>query len=189
MSADRIIQSAMGIGVLTALVAWFGIVPLHARATAQEAETASLLSRVAASPMPADRLVPFRDELERRIEMLRRECPSGVEEGPPDLAGIIRTLSLPIDGSTVIDQTFTAERSGPTGFDLDLAWEVTPIRIELTASWSAIANVLELIEGMAAPNRMTEFKLDRDLEPDVEIARVSIEIEVLHRVALAEKPR
>ncbi|MCP4796289.1 MAG: hypothetical protein GY885_09050, partial [Phycisphaeraceae bacterium] len=106
-----------------------------------------------------------------------------------DLAGIIRTLSLPIDGATVIDQTFTAERSGPTGFDADRSWEVTPIRIELTASWSAIANVLELIEGMETPSRMTEFKLDRDLEPDVEIARVSIEIEVLHRIEPVEDAR
>ena len=189
MNGDRIIQSAVGIAILSATVAWIGIVPLHARASNQEAETTSLLIRVAASPMPAERLVPFREELERRIEMLRRECPMGVDQGPPDLAGIIRTLSLPIDGSNVIDQTFTAERSGPTGFDVDLPWEVTPIRIELTASWSAIANVLELIEGMAAPNRMTEFKLDRDLEPDVEIARVSIEIEVLHRIERSENPR
>ncbi|NCF41201.1 MAG: hypothetical protein GWP75_13915 [Planctomycetia bacterium] len=187
MNGDRIIQAAAGIGILAALISWFGIVPLHARASSQEAETASLLTRVAASPMPADRLVPFRRELERRVEMLDRECPSGVDEGPPDLAGIIRALSLPIDGSTVIDQTFTAERSGPTGFDLDLPWAVTPVRIELTASWSAIANVLESIEAMAAPNRMTEFRLDRDLEPDVEIARVSIEIEVLHRVSQSEE--
>ena len=189
MTGDRIIQSAVGIAIISASVAWFGIVPLHARASNQEAETASLLTRVAASPMPAERLVPFRDELQRRIEMLRRECPVGADQGPPDLAGIIRTLSLPIDGSNVIDQTFTAERSGPAGFYADLPWEVTPIRIELTASWSAIANVLELIEGMAAPNRMTEFKLDRDLEPDVEIARVSIEIEVLHRVEPSENQR
>lgn len=186
MSGDRIIQAAVGIGILAALISWFGIVPLHARASNQEAETASLLTRVAASPLPAERLVPFRQELARRVEMLGRECPSGVDEGPPDLAGIIRTLSLPIDGSSVIDQTFTAERSGPTEFDLDLPWAVTPIRIELTASWPAIANVLDLIEEMATPSRMTEFKLDRDLEPDVEIARVSIEIEVLHRVPRSE---
>lgn len=189
MNGDRIIQAAVGIAIFAASVVWFGILPLHARASNQEAETASLLARVAESPMPADRLVPFRDELERRIEMLRRECPVGADHGPPDLAGIIRTLSLPIDGSTVIDQTFTAERSGPTGFDGERSWEVTPIRIELTASWSAIANVLELIEDMETPNRMTEFKLDRDIEPDVEIARVSIEIEVLHRVGTVEKPR
>ena len=188
MSGDRIIQYAAGVGILASLVAWFGIVPLHVRASDQEAETASLLTRVAASPMPADRLVPFREELERRLRMLRLECPVGVDQGPPDLAGIIRKLSLPIDGLAVIDQTFTAERSGPTGFDLDLPWEVTPIRIELTASWSAIANVLELIEGMETPNRMTEFKLDRDLDPEVEIARVSIEIEVLHRVEPVENP-
>lgn len=188
MNGDRIIQSAVGIGLLAALISWFGIVPLHARASTQEAETAALLTRVAASPMPADRLAPVRTELDRRVELLRRECPSGVAEGPPDLAGIIRTLSLPIDGSTVIDQTFTAERSGPTEFDLDLHWAVTPVRIELTASWSAIANVLELIEGMETPNRMTEFRLDRDPEPDVEVARVSIEIEVLHRVPSSEEP-
>jgi hypothetical protein len=189
MNGDRIIQCAFGIAILAASVAWFGIVPLHARASDQEAETASLLARVADSPMPTDRLVPFREELERRLEMLRRECPAAADQGPPDLAGIIRTLSLPIDGATVIDQTFTAERSGPTGFDADRSWEVTPIRIELTASWSAIANVLELIESMESPSRMTEFKLDRDLEPDVQIARVSIEIEVLHRIERVEDAR
>ena len=187
MNADRIIQSAVGIAILAAVVAWFGIVPLHARAARQEVETASLLARVAESPVPADRLVPFRVELDRRIQMLGRECPTGVHVGPPDLAGIIRTLSLPIDGVIVIDQTFTAERSGMVGIEADPPWEVTPIRIELTASWPAIEDVLDRIESMDVPNRLTEFRLDRDPEIDAEIARVSIEIEVLHRLDSTEE--
>ena len=42
MSNDRIIQAAFLLDLAGAMVAWFGIVPLHARADAQQAETAAL---------------------------------------------------------------------------------------------------------------------------------------------------
>ena len=66
MSNDRIIQGALILAIAGAMVAWFGVVPLHARAASQQAETTALLARVAQSPVPSERLTPFRAELDRR---------------------------------------------------------------------------------------------------------------------------
>lgn len=181
MSNDRIIQGALMLAIAGAMVAWFGVVPLHAKAASQQAETTALLARVAQSPVPSERLTPFRAELERRSKMLSDECPKPLIAAKPDVAGVIRRLSLPIDGNRVVDQTFTAERSGPADLDSEIQWSATPIRIELVAKWSAIAEVLDLIETMNIPSRVTEFRLERDSEPTIEIARAFIELDVLHR--------
>ena len=187
MSNDRVIQGALLLALSGALVAWFGIAPLHARADRQQAETAALIARVAESPVPSERLTPFRAELDRRSRMLSDECPDPLIATKPDLAGVIRRLSLSIDGKLVVDQTFTAERSGPADLDSEIRWSATPIRIELVAAWSAIAEVLDLIETMDIPSRVTEFRLERDSDPTIEIARASIELDVLHRRIASEE--
>ncbi|MDG2021303.1 MAG: hypothetical protein P8J59_05085 [Phycisphaerales bacterium] len=181
MNNDRVIQGALLLALSGATAVWFGIAPLHARAAAQQAETSALRARVAESPVPSERLTPFRSELDRRSRMLRDECPDPLIATKPDLAGVIRRLSLPIDGQRVVDQTFTAERSGPVDLDSDVQWSATPIRIELVAAWSAIAEVLNLIETMEIPSRVTEFRLERDSDPAIEMATAFIELDVLHR--------
>ena len=186
MSNDRIIQAAFLLTLSGAMAVWFGIAPLHARADAQQAETAALRARVAESPVPSERLTPFRTELDRRSKMLRDECPDPLIATKPDLAGVIRRLSLPIDGQRVIDQTFTAERSGPVDLDSEIKWSATPIRIELVATWSAIAEVLDLIETMQIPSRVTEFRRERDSDPAIEMASAFIELDVLHRRIASE---
>lgn len=187
MSNDRVIQGALLLALSGAMVAWFGIAPLHARAARQQAETADLIARVAESPVPSDRLTPFRAELDRRSQMLSDECPDPLIASKPDLAGVIRRLSLPIDGRRVVDQTFTAERSGPADLGSEIRWNATPIRIELVAAWPAIAEVLHLIETMEIPNRVREFRLERDSDPTSETARVFIELDVLHRRPASEE--
>jgi hypothetical protein len=47
--------------------------------------------------------------------------------------------------------------------------------------------VLHLIETMEIPNRVREFRLERDSDPTSETARVFIELDVLHRRPVSEK--
>jgi len=181
MTMDRVLKTAMVVAGATALATWFGVRPLHLRAADLEQDVASLHERIAISSVPEARLEAARAERDRRREMLRREGFDRMPDGSPDLAGVIRRLSLPIDGVRVLDQTFTAGRSGTAASGAPDGWFATPIRVELVGDWSAVRDLLEVVDGLDVPVRTTSVRLERT---DVEgggAARLELDLDVLHR--------
>lgn len=183
MNMDRTMQAALAIAVGTVLATWFGVRPLHVRAESLEHRTEDLLARASDAEVPTARLERLRAERDRRSAMLEDECPLTREGAAPDLATVIGRVSLPIDGVTVVDQTFTAGRPASAGLAAPEDWFATPIVIETVATWSAIRRQLDLVEALEVPVRTTSFELER-LESPAGAARLTVELDVLHRTAV-----
>jgi hypothetical protein len=181
MTVDRVFKMALIVTSATALATWFGVRPLHVRAADLEQDVLSLHERIADAAVPEARLDAARVERDRRRNMLRTEGFDRVPKGTPDLAGVIRRLSLPIDGLRVRDQTFTAGRPGPAANLVSEDWRATPVRVELSGDWTAIRELLALVDALPVPVRTTKVVLRRvELDGGV-AARIELELDVLHR--------
>lgn len=181
MKTDRVIRTAMIVAAATALATWFGVRPLHLRAAVLEQDVASLRERIAISSVPEAQLEAAGRERDRRRDMLVREGFHRMPEGSPDLAEVIRRLSLPIDRVRVLDQTFTAGRSGSAASGAPDGWMATPIRVELLGDWSAIRELLEVVDGLEVPVRTTALRVERSEVDGGAAARLEIELDVLNR--------
>lgn len=185
MNLDRVTWTALVIAATLAIATWFGIRRLHAEASSLEHEVVVLTDRIAASSVPEARLESVRGEQSRRRAMLLAEDFDRLPVGAPDLAEVIRRLSLPIDGERVLDQTFTAGRPGAAAHEAPSAWRATPVRVELVGDWSAVSSLLSLVDDLPGPVRTTTLRLHRQDGVDRPIARLELELDVLHRETLA----
>ena len=179
MKIDPIMRLAAVAGGAALLATWFGVRPLHVRAASIEHEALTLHIRASEETVPAARLDAFRREAIRRAEMLEQEQVLDLPVGPPDLAGVIRRLSLPIDGIRVIDQTFTAGRSTSAGLGSPEWWRSSPVQVELVADWASIRRLLGLIDALSTPVRTTTIEIER-LDSKPGIARLRLELDALH---------
>ena len=184
MKLEPTMRFAVVAGVVGAMATWFGVRPLHLRAATIETETRRLHEMVAAETVPAAKLSSVAHEAERRARMMEMEKVGTLPVGPPDLADVIRRLSLPIDGVRVDDQTFTARRSASAGIGAPEWWKSRPVHVELVADWASIRGLLVLVDNLPNPVRTTSFRLER-LESDRGLARLHLELDALH---LTESP-
>ena len=184
MKLEPTMRLAAVVGVIGAMATWFGVRPLHLRAAMVESETERLHEMVAAETVPAAMLSSVAQEAERRARMMEREKVGSLPMGPPDLADVIRRLSLPIDGVRVVDQTFTARRSASAGIGAPEWWKSRPVHVELVADWASIRGFLMLVDDLPNPVRTTSFRLER-IDSDRGMARLHLELDALH---LAESP-
>jgi hypothetical protein len=182
MTIDRVFKSALMVTAATALATWFGVRPLHVRAADLERDVESLHERIAVSSVPEARLAAAQRERDRRRDMLRREGFDRMPDGAPDLAGVIRRLSLPIDHVRVLDQTFTAGRPGTAASGAPEGWFATPIRVELDGDWSAVRELLDVVDGLEVPVRTTKLRLERTEVDGGVAARLELDLDVLHRI-------
>ena len=184
MKLEPTMRMAVVVGVIGAMATWFGVRPLHLRASMVEEETERLREMVAAETVPATELVSVAREADRRSRMMQDEKVGSLPIGPPDLADVIRRLSLPIDGVRVEDQTFTARRSASAGIGAPEWWKSRPVHVELVADWPSIRGFLSLVDELPNPVRTTSFRLER-IDSERGLARLHLELDALH---LAHSP-
>lgn len=182
MKIEPTMRMAAIAGLVGAMATWFGVRPLHLRAATIESETSRLREMVAEETVPAAELASVAGEADRRGRMIERERVGSLPVGPPDLAGVIRRLSLTIDGVRVMDQTFTARRPVSAGIGAPESWRSCPIQVELVADWTSIRDFLELVDDLPTPVRTTNFRLER-LESEGNLARLRLELDALHLAA------
>ena len=184
MKMEPTMRIAAVAGIIGAVATWFGVRPLHVRASLVEAETERLHEMVAAETVPAAELTSVAREADRRSRMMSVEKVGSLPVGPPDLADVIRRLSLPIDGFRVEDQTFTARRSASAGIGAPEWWKSRPVHVELVADWPSIRGFLTLVDELPNPVRTTSLRIER-LDSDRGLARLHLELDALH---LADSP-
>lgn len=185
MTIDRTTRMALAVTGATALAVWFGVRPLHLRAATLEGDVTDLQERIAEASVPEAQLDATRLERERRREMLASEGFDALPDGAPDVAGVIRRLSLPIDGHRIFDQTFTAGRPGAAANGAPEGWRATPVRVEVEGDWSAIRELLDLVDDLPGPVRTTALRLNRTEVDGLSAARLELELDVLHRTVMA----
>ena len=174
------------IAVVGLAAARFIVHPLHARADELNREHASLLQRIAGWPGEEAVLEPLRAEIERRERIIDREQQPVPSQ--PDLAGLIRRLSLDIDGEQVVDQTFVAGRRGPAATGAPADWRSVPLTVELVADFRSLFGLLKRIEETPEPVRVTRMTIERLKEPSARpLARCVLVLDAIHRVKEEEK--
>lgn len=181
MTIDRTTRMALVVTAATVMAVWFGVRPLHVRAASLENDVDDLRERIAESSVPEAQLDATRVERDRRRSMLAAEGFESLPDGTPDVAGVIRRLSLPIDGDRVLDQTFTAGRAGAAANGAPDGWRATPVRVEVVGDWSAIRDLLDLVDDLPGPVRTTALRLNRTEVEGLPAARLELELDVLHR--------
>ena len=102
-------------------------------------------------------------QLAERVRDLQQYVDEDLKTIPtqPDIAGMMRRLSLPVDGVTVKDQTFSAGSPKPVSKQNDAAYRVVPLTVELEASFDAFFSVLSSVEDTSRLVRIRSVHVGR----------------------------
>ena len=187
MNDHRSLIAVVGAMLAGVLVARFLVHPLHARANDLNTEYSSLLERVEGWPGEDAVLSPLREELNHRLDIVAREQRPIPEE--PDLAGLIRQLSITIDGFKVIDQTFVAGRKGSAATGAPKSWRSVPLTMELVSDYQSLQSVLKTIESSSDPVRITRVSIERldQVDESRPLIRATLVLDVIHRIKEGKK--
>lgn len=116
------------------------------------------------------------DELTRVIDTRLKRIPE-----TSDIAGLMRVLSLPVDGVHIRDQTFTAGavRRAVPGSDLPV--QVQPLTVDMQARFDSVFALMRATESMDRLLRISSLNLscDRRREEDPVFATASVVIEAV----------
>lgn len=169
------------------LAAKFLVHPLHARADAVRAAHALLEDRMSNWNGRDSVLDPLEVELQHRRTIVQEEQQHIPHT--PDLAGLIRRLSLDIDGRRVIDQTFVAGRRGLAATGAPASWKSIPLTMELVSDYASMRALIERIEENPDPVRITRLSIERmkDASGEMGISRTTLVLDVIFRSEEASK--
>ncbi len=90
-----------------------------------------------------DRLTADLDEMTRRVETQHKVIPESA-----DIAGLMRVLSMPVDGVTIRDQTFTTGQPKEAVVGGDLTAKATPLTIDMVARFDSIFALIQAAESL-----------------------------------------
>lgn len=170
MSRDSLhVAGAIATGLAITIVGgWLLVVPQLREASTLRAEATELRSRTEG----VGDLSAVREERTAERDRERARCAIGMKRIPaePDVAGLMRRLSLPVDGVGVRDQTFTAgvprpaiedrrtpERSGGSG--LDAAEQALPLTVDLVARFDSVFALLRSAERLPRLVRVRAIRM------------------------------
>ena len=180
MSTDRqIALGAVGLLLLVAAMAWLFIWPGYREAASVRGQVITLRAKIAGlgdEHQKVTELAEQVDQARRRITLEYKAIPDS-----PEVAELIRKLSLPVDGVTVMDQTFTAgaaedlltsrrgDDQGPaanaqesyrlSGIQPDSTLKAMPLKVEMTATFDSIFALMRAAESMDRLMRIASLKV------------------------------
>ena len=175
----------LGIAILmlTAVVAvggMFFVWPVYRKVTKVDRRAAELLTK----GRNYDQRLEVINELtvglvkaRHRIEKELRQIPES-----PDLAGLMRVLSLPVDRVNVRDQTFTAGAAKEAVLDGDMTAMVMPLTVDMVARFDSIFDLIRATESMKRLLRITSVRItsDRQEDEDQPFAKASVVVEAVY---------
>ncbi len=144
------------LGTLAAatLLIWFSAWPDWQTADARQVQLIELQQKVGALSLAEEALAAETSRLADARQRRDLECRR--VPGTADVAGLMQSLSLEVDGHTVRDQTFTVmDRPSPEAN----RFQVLPLRIELEADFQSIWSVLERAEGLSRLVRVSGLEM------------------------------
>ena len=108
----------------------------------------------------ARRIATLTKQVEKTTHRMKTEQKTIPET--PDIADLMRRLSMPVDGIHVLDQTFTAgdPRNAVPGGDLPVL--VQPLTVEMVARFDAIFALMRLAESMDRLLRVSSISIAVD---------------------------
>ncbi len=122
------------------------------------------------------------DEL--NLANLRVESELKVIPQAADIAGLMRKLSLPVDGSTVLDQTFTAGNPNDAVIGEEFIERAMPLTVDMEATFESVFALIRSVETMDRLVRVSSVRMAVDRtgnEPDVPVLDASVGLEVIYK--------
>jgi Tfp pilus assembly protein PilO len=181
----HLLLTTIGLPGLLVLGLWLRAWPNY-REVAETTRRIEQLERRSANLEKASaQLIALADE----VDALQRHLDEDLKEIPahPDIAAIIRRLSLPVDGLTLFDQTFAAGRPSDAAPGADLAvWQV-PLTVDLVADFSTVFDLVQASESMDRLVRVSSLSITRnpsvlgvDDQPLEAITSATLGLEVIY---------
>lgn len=164
---------ALGLGLLAG-PAWRERAAAHAERADLDVRMAGLTDQTAAVTRLAEELAERRDTLRTSL----KEIPDS-----PDVAAIMRQLSLPADGATVLDQTFTAGTAGDAVVGTPGPEQVVPLTVDVRARFDSVFALMLAAESMDRLVRVASVRMAVDPEyadEEAPIVTASIGLEVVY---------
>ena len=154
---------ALGVGILLlggAILVW----PNWRETARVHREIADLQRRVSGldeRTLAVERLATELEEARRHVDDKLKFVPES-----PDVAGLMRKLSLPVDGVNVLDQTFTAGSPGEAVPNAEFSEEVLPLTVDMDARFDSIIALIRSAELMDRLIRVASVRLVADRADD-----------------------
>ena len=100
-------------------------------------------------------------QLNQQVEQLQRHVSTDYKTIPasPEVAELIRKLSLPVDGVSVMDQTFTASSAEEVAVGGKSPLKSLPLKVEMTATFDSIFALVRAAESMNQLMRVSSLKV------------------------------
>jgi Tfp pilus assembly protein PilO len=183
------------LGVLAATVAatWLVIVPNYKDVASLRQQIREMNVKIAGLDSNRKTVAKLEEEVKQASE--RSQTQLKVIPEAPDVADLIRKLSLPVDGVNVVDQTFTAG----TANDVDLGTAGTvrtmPLTVDMDATFDSIFALMRAAESMNRLLRVSSLKVavkpeGRDSKDeaaaDVPVLEASLGIEAVYAPAIGD---
>lgn len=192
MASNRnLLWAVLGVVVLAAVVGWFIIWPNYREAAQVNERITRLEQKIAGQAEQANELNSLSQEVQnsrRRMETELKIVPAS-----PDVADLIRKLSLPVDGANVVDQTFTA--GSPMDVSVGAAGSVKamPLTVELDATFDSVFALLRSAESMNRLLRVASVKVickrTDDETTDIPVLQASLGLEAIYEPTVPEERR
>ncbi len=173
------------VGVGGLLLVW----PSYRTATALDRQSEALRNKGENYDLQARRIASLTtklDEMTHRVDTGLKVIP-----GSSDIAGLMRTLSMPVDGVHVHDQTFTAGDIGYAVPGGELSVRVQPLTVEMLAKFDTIFTLIRRAESMSRLLRIASITIVTERRPEYEdltVAKASIVLEAVFDPSSREVP-
>jgi Tfp pilus assembly protein PilO len=177
-----ILSMLVVVGVGGLLLAW----PAYREAAALNRQTDELRAKGERYELQAEQITRLSAQLDkatRRMDTRLKPVPEA-----PDIAGLMRVLSLAVDGSNVRDQMFDAGDPKDAVSGSDLSVRVTPLTIDLEARFDAVFALLRAAESMDRLLRISTVRIvcNRPHDDDQPFTKATVVLEAVFELAEEE---
>jgi len=122
----------------------------------------------------SDELKQARQRVEEELKFIPRTS---------DVAGLMRKLSLPVDGRTVLDQTFTAGSPCDAAVGETFTERAMPLTVDLEATFDSVFALIRAAELMDRLVRVSSVRMAAERQGDgsgVPVLTASVGLEVIY---------
>jgi hypothetical protein len=190
-SNRNLVWAVIGVLGLAAIVAWLIIWPNYREAAHVKQRIVELERKIAGHGEQTIAITSLSNEVSnarRRMETELKIVPSS-----PDVADLIRKLSLPVDGANVIDQTFTAGSPVDVNAGEAGSAKAMPLMVELAATFDSVFALLRSAESMNRLLRVASVKVvckrNDDKFTDIPVLQASLGLEAIYEPVVSEERR
>lgn len=190
MTIDRQIWAgAIGLAGLVALIARVFIWPGYQEAAAIHRDVALLNAKMNGLDDANQTVRNLDDQLAAMRLAVARRCKS--IPASPQIESLIGRLSLPVDGVTMIDQTFDAGSPDEVSLGGSGGLRAMPLKVELSATFESIFALVRAAETMENLVRVSSIKVvckrDEKAADSMPVLNASLGLEAIYQPDLAEE--